>query len=67
MILEAIKRLHRKPNLRKKFRYIGVKDASQIKRSRMKWQQNLKRVASCDILIDACNMTQELKRFGGEQ
>jgi len=62
-ILKVIERLSKNPKTGNKFEYIGTRF---VKKSHVNlpWLEHLKRVRSCDILIETCNPEQRGKKYG---
>jgi len=62
-ILKVINELSNDLEVKDKFKYIGVNETT-IKNDYVSWQENLKRMSECDIVIDACNLTQDKYQYG---
>lgn len=64
-ILDAIQRLENFPELKSRFKYVGVTDLNlKPKTGGVSWDDNLRRVKNCDVIIDACNLKQQGKIYG---
>jgi hypothetical protein len=61
-ILKVIKRLKKHPNLRGRYKYIGTTETSE--NGKLPWEEHLRRVSECDILIETLSLKQGEKRFG---
>jgi hypothetical protein len=61
-VLRVLERLSKNPKTGNKFEYIGTHEA--VKKRQVPWLEHLKRVRSCDILIETCNPEQRGKKYG---
>lgn len=61
-ILSVIEDLERDPDLRDRFEYVGIRNSGNL--SRVSWEDQLKRVSDCDILIETLNVKQNDKKYG---
>ena len=60
-VLKVIKELETDGAARDRFEYVGVRNGLP---GRFPWEVNLDRIRGCDILIEACNLTQKGRRYG---
>lgn len=59
-ILQVINKLEKDNKFGKKFRYIGVRENSNI----INWKSHLDRLRECDIVIEMCEQKQNNKTYG---
>lgn len=62
-ILKAIGNLKQDPDLAMRFEYVGITN-TEGESHFVSWQDNLKRLAQCDIVIETCAALNHGKKFG---
>lgn len=62
-ILKAIDSLKQQSDISDRFEYVGTTQTGESWTVRP-WEENLKRLAQCDIIIETCNLLNHGKKFG---